>query len=248
MGRVVGFQGFAALGEDMDDERLTGYAVLREPALNKSTAFSLEEREELGLRGLLPARVLSQDLQVERVLANLHRKTSDMEKYIFLLALQGRNERLFYRILIDHIDEVMPLVYTPTIGQACKEFAHIFRQTRGFYITPDDRGQIRRMLNNWPETDVRVIVVTDGERILGLGDLGANGMGIPIGSSHSTRVLPVSTHAIAFRFRSTWAPITRTSVPTLSTWVFRLGAYEVRATTNWLTSSLPPCRFPIPRR
>ena len=163
------------------NEHLTGYAVLRDPALNKSTAFSREEREQVALRGLLPARVFAQELQVERVLENLHRKTSDIEKYIFLLALQGRNERLFYRIMIDHIDEVMPLVYTPTVGQACKEYAHIFRQTRGFYITLDDRGQVRRMLDNWPERDVRVIVVTDGERILGLGDLGANGMGIPVG-------------------------------------------------------------------
>ena len=165
----------------MDDGDVNGYAVLHQPALNKSTAFSLEERERFGLRGLLPARVLTQDLQVGRVLENLRRKTSDIEKYIFLMALQGRNERLFYRVLIDNIDELMPLVYTPTVGQACKEFAHIFRQTRGFYITPDDRGQIRRMLDNWPESDVRVVVVTDGERILGLGDLGANGMGIPIG-------------------------------------------------------------------
>ena len=114
----------------MDDGDVNGYAVLHEPALNKSTAFSLEERERFGLRGLLPARVLTQDLQVGRVLENLRRKTSDIEKYIFLMALQGRNERLFYRVLIDNIDELMPLVYTPTVGQACKEFAHIFRQTR----------------------------------------------------------------------------------------------------------------------
>lgn len=110
----------------MDDGDVNGYAVLHEPALNKSTAFSLEERERFGLRGLLRARVLTQDLQVGRVLENLRRKTSDIEKYIFLTALQGRNERLFYRVLIDNIDELMPLVYTPTVGQACKEFAHSF--------------------------------------------------------------------------------------------------------------------------
>ena len=119
--------------------------------------------------------------QKERILKNIRRKAYDIEKYVGLRALQDRNERLFYRTLIDHIDELLPIVYTPTVGQACKEFAHIFRQPRGFYVTPADRGTIRENLNNWPERDVRVVVVTDGERILGLGDLGANGMGIPIG-------------------------------------------------------------------
>ena len=164
-----------------EDETPAGYAVLRDPALNKSTAFSEEERDQYRLRGLLPARVCGQETQIARVLENLRRKTNDIERYILLLALQSRNERLFYRTLIEHIDELMPLVYTPTVGQACKEFAHIFRQPRGFYITPSDRGRIASLLKNWPETDVRVIVITDGERILGLGDLGANGMGIPIG-------------------------------------------------------------------
>jgi len=159
----------------------TGYDVLRDAALNKSTAFTREERERYRLRGLLPAEVADQETQMARVLENLRRKAYDIERYIFLTALQGRNERLFYRTLIENIDELMPLVYTPTVGQACREFAHIFRQPRGFYVTPGDRGQVRFILENWPETDVRVIVITDGERILGLGDLGANGMGIPIG-------------------------------------------------------------------
>jgi len=159
----------------------TGYERLQNPALNKSTAFTREERDVFGLRGLLPAAVSTQERQMQRVLANMRRKESDIERYIFLTALQERNERLFFRVLLDHIDEVMPLVYTPTVGQACREFAHIFRHTRGFYVTPDDRGRIRHNLRNWPEQDVRVVVVTDGERILGLGDLGANGMGIPIG-------------------------------------------------------------------
>ena len=160
---------------------LRGYGLLRDPAHNKSTAFTHEERQRLGLRGLLPAALMTQDLQVERVLENLRRKETDLERYIFLLALQARNQRLFYRTLLEHVEETLPLVYTPTVGQACKEFSHIFRDTRGLYITADDRGDIRRLLDNWPEQDVRVIVITDGERILGLGDLGANGMGIPIG-------------------------------------------------------------------
>jgi len=158
-----------------------GYDVLHNPKLNKSTAFSEEERERLGLRGLLPACLCNQETQQQRVMENLRRKAFDIERYIFLNALQERNERLFYRTVIDNIEEIMPLIYTPTVGQACKEFAHIFRTAKGFYITPKDRGDIRKILDNWPEHNVRVIVVTDGERILGLGDLGANGMGIPIG-------------------------------------------------------------------
>ncbi len=167
---------------DTDDlPQLRGYDLLKRAELNKGTAFTEVERDRHGLRGLLPARVSSLAAQEARTLANLRRKEHDIERYIFLLALQGRNERLFYRTVIDHIEEVMPLIYTPTVGQACLEYAHIFRQPRGFYITPQDRGRIRDIMNNWPARDVRLIVVTDGERILGLGDLGANGMGIPIG-------------------------------------------------------------------
>lgn len=157
------------------------YERLNNPEYNKGTAFTEEERDRYGLRGLMPAGVSSPEVQQERALCNLQRKAYDIERYVFLLALQGRNERLFYQLVLNHIDELMPLIYTPTVGQACKEFAHIFRQPRGFYITPDDRGHIRDIMRNWPDHDVRMIVVTDGERILGLGDLGANGMGIPIG-------------------------------------------------------------------
>ncbi len=141
----------------------------------------MEERERFGLRGLLPARIGTMEGQKKRVLANIRRKEYEIEKYIALQALQNRNERLFYRTLIDHIDELMPIVYTPTVGQACREFANIFRHPRGFYVTPSDKGEIRKNLDNWPDHEVRVVVITDGERILGLGDLGANGMGIPIG-------------------------------------------------------------------
>ena len=183
-----------------DTKSPTGFDLLRDPALNKSTAFTNEERDRLKLRGLLPAAVCPQPLQLERVLENIRRKHNEIEKYIYLTALQSRNARLFHRALIDNIDELMPVVYTPTVGQACKEFAHIFRQTKGFYITPEDRGRVRDNLDNWPEEDVRVIVVTDGQRILGLGDLGANGMGISIGKLtlyvacagiHPSQCLPV---------------------------------------------------------
>lgn len=164
-----------------DKEIKCGLDYLKDKAVNKSTAFTRKERDELGLRGLLPYAESNIDSQVDRIVENLSRKAYDIERYIFLNALQDRNERLFYRTLLDHIDDVLPIVYTPTVGQACKEFSHIFRQTKGLYITPEDRGEIGTILNNWQEEDVRVVVITDGERILGLGDLGANGMGIPIG-------------------------------------------------------------------
>lgn len=162
-------------------KNLRGKALLIDPAQTKSTGFTREERELYGLRGLLPYDVAGIGKQIDRVLGSLRAKSSAIEKYIFLNALLERNQRLFYRTMIDHIEEIMPLVYTPTVGEACKEFAHIFRKPQGFYITPEDRGDIAAILKNWPEEDIRVIVVTDGERILGLGDLGANGMGIPIG-------------------------------------------------------------------
>jgi malate dehydrogenase (oxaloacetate-decarboxylating)(NADP+) len=160
---------------------ITGYARLMSPELNRGTGFTEEERDLYKLRGLLPAHVSTDEEQERRALDNLRRKAYDIERFVFLQALMGRNESLFYRLVINHIDELMPLIYTPTVGQACQEFAHIFRQPRGFYITTCDRGRIRDILQNWPDKDVRMIVVTDGERILGLGDLGANGMGIPIG-------------------------------------------------------------------
>lgn len=159
----------------------TGLAVLNNPALNKGTAFTETERDVLGLRGLLPPRICTQDDQVSRVLENFRHKTSALEKYIYLVSLQDRNESLFYRIVMDDPTTMLPLLYTPTVGEACQRFGHLYRRPRGIYITAEDRGCIARILANWPHRGVRVIVVTDGERILGLGDLGANGMGIPIG-------------------------------------------------------------------
>lgn len=157
-----------------------GIALLRDPLLNKGTAFTEQERDALGLRGLLPAHVQSMEMQAARVLTNLRGLPSDLEKYVALNALHDRNEALFFRVVIDHIDEIQPLIYTPTVGLACQRFGHIFQRPRGLFITANDRGRIAEILANWPY-ESRLIVATDGERILGLGDLGANGMGIPVG-------------------------------------------------------------------
>jgi malate dehydrogenase (oxaloacetate-decarboxylating)(NADP+) len=159
----------------------TGVELLHDPVLNKGTAFTEEERDALGLRGLLPPHVHSQGEQVMRVMGNLRRKPTDLERYIFMIALQDRNETLFYRVVVDHLEETMPIIYTPTVGQACQEYGHIFRRPRGIFISAKDKGRVANLLRNWPHEEVRIIVVTDGERILGLGDLGANGMGIPVG-------------------------------------------------------------------
>jgi malate dehydrogenase (oxaloacetate-decarboxylating)(NADP+) len=158
-----------------------GFDVLRDKSLNRSITFTRDERRRLGLEGLLPYRLDSQERLVARVMTNLERLPRDIDRYMLLSALQERNEALFYRTVIDHVETLMPLIYTPTVGEACKEFSHLAREPKGFFITPDDRGHIARILGNWPQRDVRAIVVTDGQRILGLGDLGANGMGIPIG-------------------------------------------------------------------
>jgi malate dehydrogenase (oxaloacetate-decarboxylating)(NADP+) len=159
---------------------LRGLALLRDPLLNKGTAFTEQERDALGLRGFLPAGVLSMEAQVERVLTNLRSLCGDLEKYVALNSLHDRNEALFFRVVCDHIDEIQPLIYTPTVGLACQRYGLIFQRPRGLFISANDRGHIAEILSNWPYR-ARLIVVTDGERILGLGDLGANGMGIPVG-------------------------------------------------------------------
>ncbi|HUX38934.1 MAG TPA: NAD-dependent malic enzyme [Rectinemataceae bacterium] len=158
-----------------------GEALLHDPLFNKGTAFTTEEREALGLRGLLPAHVHSMDEQVSRVMDNYRAKQTDLERYIHLVSLQDRNETLFYRVVTEHLEEMMPIIYTPTVGQACQNWGHLFRRPRGLYISYNDRGHVVELLDNWKRKDVRVIVVTDGERILGLGDQGAGGMGIPVG-------------------------------------------------------------------
>ena len=158
-----------------------GTALLRDPTLNKGTAFSEQERDVLGLRGLLPPQVATQDEQLARVLENFHRLQTPLSKYIMLSSLLDRNEALFFRVVMDHADAMMPIIYTPTVGLACQQFGHIYRRPRGLHLTAADRGRMSQVMRNWPHREAAMIVVTDGERILGLGDLGANGMGIPIG-------------------------------------------------------------------
>ena len=157
-----------------------GLALLRDPLLNKGTAFTEAERDALGLRGFLPAHVLSMEEQAARVLTNLRSLPNDLEKYIALNSLHDRNEELFFRVVCDNIDEIQPLIYTPTVGLACQRYGLIFQRPRGMFISATDKGRIAELLGNWPYP-AKLIVVTDGERILGLGDLGAHGMGIPVG-------------------------------------------------------------------
>ena len=189
------------MNDSTDDTLPTGVKLLHDPVRNKGTAFTDAERDLLGLRGLLPPRVCSALDQEQRMLEILRNKDSDLERYIALIALQDRNETLFYRVLVNHIEATMPLIYTPTVGKACQRFSHIYRRSRGLYISLNERGRVRATLDNWPHRDPRIIVVTDGERILGLGDLGAAGMGIPVGKLslytacagiHPTQCLPVT--------------------------------------------------------
>jgi malate dehydrogenase (oxaloacetate-decarboxylating)(NADP+) len=159
-----------------------GSDILTEPLFNKGTAFKRGERDRLRFRGMLPPRIMNMPLQKERFLQQLRSEESAIKKNTLLEDLHDRNETLYHRVLVDHLEEMAPLIYTPTVGQACREFAQRYRRPRGMYFTEEDRGSMAAMVYNWPHKDVHVIVVTDGSRILGLGDLAANGMGIPIGT------------------------------------------------------------------
>ena len=189
-----------ATAKDSIPELHRGVKILHDPVRNKGTAFTEAERDALNLRGLLPPRVHSPAEQELRVLGNIRSKPTDLERYLYLIALQDRNETLFFRVVMNNIEVMMPLIYTPTVGLACQEFQHIYRTSRGLYVSLQDRGRVKELLQNWPHKDARIIVVTDGERILGLGDLGAHGMGISIGKLalytacsgiHPTQCMPV---------------------------------------------------------
>jgi malate dehydrogenase (oxaloacetate-decarboxylating)(NADP+) len=158
-----------------------GKDLLADPLLNKGTGFPDSERDAFGIRGLVPPPVVSMDDQVRRVMENFRRQDNDLARFIHLESLHDRNETLYFRVLLEHIRELTPIIYTPVVGKACQHFGHIYRRARGMYFSAGELPYFADMVSNWPEPDVDVIVVTDGSRILGLGDLGANGMGIPIG-------------------------------------------------------------------
>jgi malate dehydrogenase (oxaloacetate-decarboxylating)(NADP+) len=159
----------------------TGYTVLHDSLVNRGTAFTASQRKEAGLEGLLPPGVDTLELQIARVHTQLDMLETDLQRYLFLMDLQSRNQTLFYAVLMSDAAKFMPLVYTPTVGEACQKFDHIFRSTRGLYLPISAKGRLKELMSNWPQKDIRFIVATDGERILGLGDLGVGGMGIPIG-------------------------------------------------------------------
>jgi malic enzyme len=188
-------------GRERVEVRLRGLQLLNHPMYNRSTAFTREERRELGLEGLLPDVVSSIEQQARRAYGNIARRTEPLERFVGLGALQDRNEHLFYKVLGEHLEEFLPVVYTPTVGLACQQYSRIFRRARGLWITPEHKGRMTEVLANAPYEDVRLIVVTDNERVLGLGDQGAGGMGIPVGKLalyvaaagiHPAQTLPVS--------------------------------------------------------
>jgi malate dehydrogenase (oxaloacetate-decarboxylating) len=170
-----------ASGEEVVEVSRVGAGLLEDPLLNKGSGFPVEERRSLELEGLLPPHVSTWEEQIQRSYGNYLKKTTDLERHVFLTSLQDRNETLFYGLLQAHIHEMMPIIYTPVVGEACRQYSHLYRRPRGLYLNYSDRARLESMLSNVSHRPVEVIVVTDGERILGLGDLGLNGVGIPVG-------------------------------------------------------------------
>lgn len=189
MGDTIGSELIERISVNDDDQLVTpwtfsvasGYTLLRDPRHNKGLAFTEKERDSHYLRGLLPPVYATQDLQERKLMNDLRQYQVPLQRYVAMMDLQERNERLFYKLLIDNVEELLPVVYTPTVGEACQKYGSIFRRPQGLYISLNEKGKILEVLKNWPERNVQVIVVTDGERILGLGDLGCHGMGIPVG-------------------------------------------------------------------
>jgi len=188
-------------GRERVEVRLRGSQLLAHPMYNRSTAFTPEERRALGLEGLLPDVISTMEQQAKRAYGNLTRKDTPLERYVGLTALQDRNEYLFFRVLVDHVAEFLPIIHTPTAGEACRHVSRILRRSRGLWITPEHRGRMTEVLTNAPYEDVRLIVATDNERVLGLGDQGAGGMALPmgklalyvaVGGIHPAQTLPVS--------------------------------------------------------
>ncbi len=167
--------------QNENPQKKRGMEILHDPTLNKSTAFTEAEREALGIVGLVPDVTEPEDLQLRRALLQLGHKNTDLDRYIYLVNLLDNDETLFYRLIMSDPARFLPIVYDPTIAEACLKFGHIFRRPRGMYLSITRKGRVKEILQNWPVKDVRFICVTNGGRILGLGDLGANGMGIPIG-------------------------------------------------------------------
>jgi len=213
----------------------TGYDVLRDPRRNKGTAFTAAERHACGLEGLLPPAVTTIELQVARRHAEIANLDSDLQKYLVLSDLQARNETLFYAVLMSDPATYMPLVYTPTVGEACQKFAHIFREARGIYLPINARGRVRDILQHWPDKDVRFIVVTDGERILGLGDLGAGAWASRLGRTLCVRLVPACRHNTACPSFSMSALTTKLCSTTRSTSASGRTASE--ATNTWVSST-----------
>ena len=211
---------------------LTGYDLINYPLLNKGTAFTESERDEFGLHGMLPPHVGTIDDQISRRLDALRGFPTAFQRYAFLRDLQDTNETLFYALLGRNLEEMLPLVYTPTVGEGCQLFSTIWRKPRGLFVSYPDRHRILEIFNHRRHDDVRVIVVSDGERILGLGDQGAGGMGIPIGKL-ALYTACAGIHPVArFPSCSTSAPTTRSGWPIRFTWAGGTSACAAPPTTS----------------